>query len=311
MEKYHIFNSTTNETYILYIHEIFELIRQHPEYQYYKLVNNESILIHNKTVLNTEFICHRINTEEELRNIPTIFGVELDLRDGDYKQLHLQHDPYFRGECFESYLKSYNHKTMILNIKSERIEPLCIEFMEKYSIKSYFFLDSNLPMIYLLNTKHNNNNIACRFSEFEPIESYRLIKHMIQWVWCDCFTSNFSGKCAYGASTLVSERSSQPCAIESGAEDGLRPSLELRPTCGEKLVFFSTPTCGEVCEKSSQQLTRDIYDEIKKDGTKICIVSPELQGRSQEIQKYRYYFIENNILPDAICCKISNIIYWI
>jgi len=249
MEKYHIFNSTTNETYILYIHEIFELIRQHPEYQYYKYINGEPILIHNKMVLNTEFICHRINTEEELRNIPTIFGVELDLRDGDYKQLHLQHDPYFRGECFESYLKSYNHKTMILNIKSERIEPLCIEFMEKYSIQSYFFLDTNLPMIHLLNTKHNNNNIACRFSEFEPIESYRSIKHMIQWVWCDCFTS--------------------------------------------------------------QPLTRDIYDEIKKDGTKICIVSPELQGRSQEIQKYRDYFVENNILPDAICCKIYNIIHWI
>jgi hypothetical protein len=249
MYKYTILNSTTNITHELYIHDIFELIKQNPDCQYYKIINGEKILIHNKTILNTEFICHRINTVDELLKIPTIFGVELDLRDGDYKQLYLQHDPYIRGECFESYLKSYNHKTMILNIKSERIEPTCIELIGKYNIQSYFFLDSNLPMIYLLNIKHNNNNIACRFSEFEPIENYRCIKHMINWTWIDCFTY--------------------------------------------------------------QPLTQDIYSEIHKDGTKICIVSPELQGQPQKIQNYRYYFIENDMLPHAICCKLSNIIHWI
>lgn len=267
MDKYTIFNLTTDETHVLYIHEIFDLIRQRPECEYYKLVNDKPVLIHNETVLNTEFICHRINTVEELRNIPPMFGVELDLRDGEYNQIYLQHDPYIRGggECFgvffrsdsrenltqefESYLKSYNHKTMILNIKSERIEPRCIELMNEYEIQTYFFLDSNLPMIYLLNSKYHNTNIACRFSEFEPIEGYRRIKHMISWVWCDCFTF--------------------------------------------------------------QPLTRDIYDEIQSDKKRICIVSPELQGRPHDIQKHRDHFIEKGVLPDAICCKITNIIHWI
>ena len=291
MYKYTILNSSTNETLYLYIQDIFELIKQNPDCKYYKILNGETILIHNKTILNTEFICHRINTVDELLKIPTIFGVELDLRDGDYKQLYLQHDPYIRGECFESYLKSYNHKTMILNVKSERIEPICIEFMEKYDIKSYFFLDSNLPMIYLLSTKYNNNHIACRFSEFEPIESYRRIKHMVTWIWIDCFTS-----------------------VSSASKPGhSNPRLpDPRPPLG--VSGYST-TCGaqiEACPSwSTQPLTRDIYNEIQKDGIKICIVSPELQGRSHEIQNYRDYFIVNDILPDSICCKISNIIYWI
>jgi hypothetical protein len=60
--------------------------------------------------------------------------------------------------------------------------------MEKYNIKNYFFLDSNLPMIKMLNDKYKNTNVACRFSEYEPIDFYENIKHMINWVWVDCFT---------------------------------------------------------------------------------------------------------------------------
>ena len=43
-------------------------------------------------------------------------------------------------------------------------------------LMSYFFLDSSIPMIHLL---HNKYNIACRFSEYEPIEFYNNIKNMI------------------------------------------------------------------------------------------------------------------------------------
>ncbi len=68
-----------------------------------------------------EFIAHRINTIEELKKVPNEYGVELDLRDYGNK-LILQHDPFVEGEDFEEYLKYYNHGTMILNIKSERIE---------------------------------------------------------------------------------------------------------------------------------------------------------------------------------------------
>ena len=96
-----------------------------------------------------EYIAHRINTIQELKKIPKEYGVELDLRDfGD--RLILQHDPFIDGEDFSEYLKNYEHGTMILNIKSERIERKVLGLMQKYNIKDYFFLDSSFPMIYSL-----------------------------------------------------------------------------------------------------------------------------------------------------------------
>ena len=133
-----------------------------------------------------EYIAHRINTIEELKNIPREYGVELDLRDfGD--RLILQHDPFKDGEDFEEYLKHYNHGTMILNIKSERIEHKVLELIKKYNIKKYFFLDSSFPMIYLL-SKDNEKNIALRFSEFEGIDTILNMRDKVKWVWVDCFS---------------------------------------------------------------------------------------------------------------------------
>ena len=43
-------------------------------------------------------------------------------------------------------------------------------------------------MIYQLN-KINERNIAIRFSEFESIESVKLVKNMVEWVWIDCFNN--------------------------------------------------------------------------------------------------------------------------
>jgi len=133
-----------------------------------------------------EYIAHRINTIEELKTIPTKYGVELDLRDfGD--RLILQHDPFTDGEDFEEYLKYYNHGTMILNIKSERIEHKVLELVKKYNIKKYFFLDSSFPMIYLL-SNDDEQNIALRFSEFEGIDTILNMKDKVKWVWVDCFS---------------------------------------------------------------------------------------------------------------------------
>ena len=60
-----------------------------------------------------------------------------------------------------------------------------------------------------------------------------------------------------------------------------------------------------------EPMTYEIQNVIKNEGKRICIVSPELQGQSNKIQEYRDYFIENRVLPDAICCKLYNIIEWI
>ena len=95
------------------------------------------------------YIAHRVNTVEGLKKLPLEYGVELDLRDqGD--RLILQHDPFTPGECFEEYLKHYHNGTMILNVKSERVEHRVLELIKKYEVKDYFFLDSSFPMIFLL-----------------------------------------------------------------------------------------------------------------------------------------------------------------
>jgi hypothetical protein len=248
--KYTIYDKTVNKKYELKIHEIFEIIKKDPLHIFMKQSNNELIEINNNLILNTTFICHRINTLNELLEIPTIFGVELDIRD-DYqtKTIILSHDPFNSGEQFDSYLKDYKHKTLILNIKSERTELQCIELMKQYNIQDYFFLDSNLPMIYLLNQKYNNTNIACRFSEFESFENYLLQTNMISWIWIDSF--------------------------------------------------------------NNLPINKHIYNIIKTDLKKICIVSPDLHNESNKIKDYRNYIINNQIIPDAICCKIYNIINWI
>lgn len=133
-----------------------------------------------------EFIAHRINTVEELKQVPKEYGVELDLR--DYRdKLILQHDPFKDGEDFEEYLKHYNHGTMILNIKSERIEYRVLELIQQYNIQQYFFLDSSFPMIYQL-SKEGEKNLALRFSEFEGIDTILAMAGKVDWVWVDCFT---------------------------------------------------------------------------------------------------------------------------
>ena len=134
-----------------------------------------------------EFIAHRINTVAELKQLDTCYGVELDLRDNLDGRIYIQHNPFEPGEDFEDYLKEFHHGTMILNIKSERIELRCLELIAQYDVKSYFFLDSSFPMIKLLTDK-GEKNIALRFSELEGIDTIRNMAGKVNWIWVDCFT---------------------------------------------------------------------------------------------------------------------------
>ena len=196
----------------------------------------------------TNYIAHRVNTIEELKNLPTHFGVEIDLRDRDDGKIIMEHEPFMTGEDFENYLKYYQHGIMILNIKSERIEPRILELLKKYEIKDFFFLDSSFPMIYSLSEK-GERNIAVRFSEFESLESILAVKDRVKWVWVDCF-SNF-------------------------------------------------PLDGE------------IYESLKNEGLRLCLVSPELQGREQEIEQYKKIMRTEGMVFDAICTKSYNIKRWL
>ncbi len=194
----------------------------------------------------THYIAHRINTVDALAEIPKEFGVELDLRDrGD--RLILQHDPFVDGEDAEPFFARYEHGTLILNIKSERIEFRVLELMQKYRIEDYFFLDSSFPMIYQL-IKRGEIRTAVRFSEYESVDTVIKLEGLVEWIWVDCFT----------------------------------------------YLPIST----------------ELFKLLKNCGFKLCLVSPELQGRPEDIVIYRDKLKNDGIEFDAICTKHANIKTW-
>lgn len=54
-----------------------------------------------------------------------------------------------------------------------------------------------------------------------------------------------------------------------------------------------------------------VFKELKEMNYKLCLVSPELQGRNNEIESYREYLTKNNILFDAVCTKHYNFSRWV
>lgn len=131
-------------------------------------------------------IAHRVNTAAMLRTVPAELGVEVDIRDSG-SRLIVQHDPFCDGEDFEEYIKSYRHRFLILNVKSERIEYRLREILERRNITDYFFLDCSFPMLYALSA-NGEPNVAVRFSEYEPLEAALCMAGRVKWVWIDCFT---------------------------------------------------------------------------------------------------------------------------
>ena len=136
-----------------------------------------------------QFIAHRVNTIEELKKIPKEYGVEIDLRDDHISgELIMVHDPFVQGQKFKDFLKEYDHKLIILNIKSERIEYTVLEnIRDSGKDIDYFFLDSSFPMIYTLSNS-GERKLALRYSEFESLDSIMLMKNRVDWIWVDCFT---------------------------------------------------------------------------------------------------------------------------
>lgn len=193
-----------------------------------------------------KYIAHRVNTAAGLAEVPREYGVELDLRDrGD--RLILNHDPFGDGEDFAEYLRGYAHSTLILNVKSERIEWRVLELLKERGIKDYFFLDSSFPMVHALAEK-GERNIALRFSEYEGLDTILAMKGRAAWVWVDCFT---------------------------------RIPLDRRS-----------------------------YAALKDAGFRLCFVSPELQGRPQDIAPYRDQLRREGLAFDAVCTKLYNVPEW-
>lgn len=134
-----------------------------------------------------KIISHRVNTTELLDKTDTSFGVEIDIRSRS-NELILNHDPFLDGENFHEWLKSFNHQTLILNIKEEGLEDQIVQILDKYQIIDYFFLDQSIPFLIRKNSI-TNKKTAARYSEFESIETVSNLLDYISWIWIDCFST--------------------------------------------------------------------------------------------------------------------------
>lgn len=186
-------------------------------------------------------IAHRRNTSVDLASTPTCYGVEIDLRSHDGR-LVLAHDPFARGEDFETWLTSFRHRTLVLNVKEEGLESRLLSLMNERCIEDFFFLDQSFP--FLVKTAcAGERRCAVRVSEYESVETALAVAPLIDWAWVDCFRH-----------------------LPLSAEDAAR---------------------------------------LKAAGLKLCLVSPELQGRTDpgEIDALRGVLAEKGILLDAVCTK--------
>ena len=131
-------------------------------------------------------ICHRKNTIKQLVNTPIEYGVEIDVR--SYKnKIILNHDPLKKGNSLNVWIKKFNHKFLIINIKEEGLEKHIKKIIEKENIENFFFLDQSFP--FLVKTLNSNEKrCAVRFSEYEDIKTVHNLNKRIGWVWVDYFT---------------------------------------------------------------------------------------------------------------------------
>jgi hypothetical protein len=191
-------------------------------------------------------IAHRINTVEEILQLPQNCPIEFDLRDSGGRII-VTHDPFTDGEEFDTFVTYLTNRFCIVNIKSEGIEWKVLDILKKYNVKDFFLLDCAVPMMWKL-VQQGESRFAVRFSEFESINSVLRWSGHAQWVWVDCFYTYI--------------------------------------------------------------LTEYIQKQLHSAGFKICIVSPELQGRPADIPKYHTHLLTNNVSVDAICTKHYNFKSW-
>jgi hypothetical protein len=131
-------------------------------------------------------IAHRINRRNELEALPSHYGVEVDIR-ADGKTLVLNHDPFEGGEDLAAYLKGFQHRFIIFNVKEAGTEKGVIETAQKFGIENYFLLDVEFPYLYRA-ARSGNRQLAVRFSEDEGIDTVLKYRGMVDWVWIDTQT---------------------------------------------------------------------------------------------------------------------------
>ena len=131
-------------------------------------------------------IQHRVNSLKKLKNIDHNFGVEVDVRSIN-KKLILNHEPFQKATSLDTFLKKFNHKFLILNVKEEGIENLILNYVKKNRIKNYFLLDVTVPKIFQFIKNKKKNNLCLRISKFERLNQLNFFNKKIEWIWVDTF----------------------------------------------------------------------------------------------------------------------------
>lgn len=205
-----------------------------------------------------EIISHRVNSLESLDKLSPYLGAEIDVR-YHKSSLVLTHDPFNHHlqnlATLDEFLSKWKASgPLILNTKSEGLEQECINLINKYHIKNWFFLDLSMPYFVKYTTLareekipgFTKENLAVRFSDKEPIEYALSFKNQARWVWVDWFE------------TIA--------------------------------------------------LTNENFIKLQEAQFKICLVSPELQGKDLRlIQFYRKHLESELIKVDAVCTKRPNL----
>ncbi len=132
---------------------------------------------------------HRVNRGAQLEEIPSLFGVEVDLRQWD-KDIIVEHDAFVHGESFEEWLTHFRHAMVVLNIKSEGIEMRAVKMLlESCPEARYFLLDQSFPfMVKSILGKSQVSGI--RVSDIESFEQATLLRP--KWIWLDCHLGDWS-----------------------------------------------------------------------------------------------------------------------
>jgi hypothetical protein len=137
-----------------------------------------------------ELIRHRVNQIEALSALDPALGAEIDIRSAGGR-LILTHDPFTGGDDLEAYLeafaKSRPGRLLILNTKEDGLEPRVLEFLLRYRLERFFFLDTALPTLVKLLSDRHERRAAVRYSEYEPVEFAERFAGLAEWVWVDCF----------------------------------------------------------------------------------------------------------------------------
>jgi hypothetical protein len=128
-------------------------------------------------------IKHRVNNSKDLKKLNNNFGVEIDLRSSN-KKIYLHHDPYVKGELFSKWIKHYNHKLIVLNVKEEGLEDKILRILKKNKIKKFFFHDQTFSSI--LKNMHRTK-VSVRSSEYEGLKKINILFKRIKWLWVDNF----------------------------------------------------------------------------------------------------------------------------